>query len=372
MNTTETKLLEAIEESCKRNMAKNKVLASLTAAQAVYESGIGASHVETTKNLYGIPADNQYTGAVWSLETEQLYDTRDDYPGVDVLLKVYDNYDQAIDDWIKYILTTRRSDKGPLKYQNIPGTTDYKKAVKFLVRDDYQRDHLIRNNDPAYESTVVSIIEKYELYKWDQAVLSGKFTTEPPKTYYVRLSADDPVIFSDTNLDNAKEISSNNNKAKVFTEDGTIVFNPWEETGIMYKVMLEWGMAATQIFASKNLIDAKAEAEKHTGYKVFDNDGATIYDPWVVAAEKKQDFGNPNIKKSIQQIPGALIVLENVPLYRRYQDKNPVRFISGKFYFFDNKVLEGRVRITNTRDPRVINGKDPSKVIGFVDLNRVV
>lgn len=371
MNTTETKLLEAIEESCKRNMAKNKVLASLTAAQAVYESNLGVSHVSSTNNLYGIPADNQYTGAVWSLETEQLYDTKDDYPGVDVLLKVYDNYDQSIDDWIKYILTTRRSEKGPLKYQNIPGTTDYKKAVKFLIRDDYQRDHLIRHNDPAYESTVISIIEKYELYKWDQAVISGEYTTEPPKTYYVRLSVDDPVIFSDTSLDNAKEIASNNNKAKVFAEDGTIVFNPWEETGVMYRVMLEWNMQTTQIFASKNLIDAKEEAEKHTGYKVFDDNGTVVHDPWVIA-DAQPDFGNPNVKKSIQQIPGAIVVLNNVPVYRRYKDKNPFRFLTGKFFFFDNKVLDGRVRITNTRNPRVINGKDPSKIIGFVDLNRVV
>lgn len=367
MTAQEIKFLQKIKKACRTQMKINGILSSVTAAQAIYESNWGTKdYVLDTNNLFRILIDKSWTGMCYSLDSKQLYDSKYDCTGTDTLIRVYDSYDQCIEDWIQYILNERRSENGPLKYKNVVGVTDYKKCVNIYIRDGYIKDHLYDYNDPAYESIMISLVEKYELYKWDDVsdidIVSSK--------YYVKMNKDSESIFSDTNKENAISIAKSNRGYMVFNEKDELVTNPWEvdDSGPMYRVRLDWDLPNTQIDATKILADARESAEKHPGYKVYEGDkGIMIYDPW----EKKvieEDNGSIKSKSVFVSRPGDIIKLENMPVYKNPSSTIPFVFLTGTYYFFDGKIINGCARITKSKDPNVLNGKDPSKVIGFIKV----
>lgn len=364
------RFLDSIEFACKKQMATNKVLASLTAAQAIYESKWGEKyHIAETNNLFNMQ-QRMNSGKFYSCAHHAVFERYEDYAIVmaldDILLKVYDSYDQCIEDWVSYILTTRRSEKGPLKFQNIPGVTDYKKAVKFLIRDDYQRDHLFQNNDPAYESEIVTIIENNELYKWDQEVLNGEYKQTP--VMYSVVDKNKQVIIKDENLDNCKMVCDNNNKSVVIDQDESVVYDPYARTSDdpFYRVRLDADAADSQILLTQNYQDAVEEAKKHTGFKVYDENNKLVHDPWIQTINITST--QPGVKTVDIVSSGHVKMLNNTPVYRKATDKNPIKFLTGKYYFYDTRIINNRARITDTTDPKVIGGKDPTKIVGFVDV----
>ena len=367
MTAKEIKFLQKIKNVCRSQMKINGILSSTTAAMAIYESNWGTrDYVLDTNNLFRILVDDSWSGMCYSLDTKQLYDSKIDCTGSDTLIRVYDSYEQCIEDWIQYILNVRRSENGPLKYKNIVGITDYKKCINIFIRNGYIKDHLYNYNDPSYESTILSLIEKYELYKWDDVsdidIASSK--------YYVKINKDKESIFIDTNKNNAISIAKNNRGYMVFNERNELVLNPWaiDESGPMYRVRLDWDHPNTQIDATKILIDARETAEKHPGYKVYEGDkGVMIYDPWK-KKEIEKDDGSIKSKPVLIVRPGDAVKLDNTPVYKNTTSVNPFIFLTGMYYYFDDKIINGFARITKIKDAKVLNGKDPSKVIGFIKV----
>lgn len=366
MTSTEIKFLEKIKNTCRSQLKINKILASVTAAQAIYESNWGSKEfVKDTNNLYRILVDDTWTGMCYSLDSKELYESKSDCRGTETLIRVYDNYDQCIEDFIQYVLNERRSENGPFLYRNVVGITDYTKCVKTYIRDGYIEKHLFDYNDPTYESNIIGIIEKYELFNWDDVTDIDAIITK----YYVKALAADTAIFVDTNKANAITVASGNRGYKVFDQNNNVVVDPWivDEKTPMYRVRLEWDKPATQIGATKILADAKTTASTHTGYKVFEGEaGKLIYNPWEKIDVGVINNNDPTPTSVIVSNPGDIIKLNNRPVYKTATASNPFIFLTGTYYLFDGKIINGRARITKTNDPKVINGKDPSKIIGFI------
>lgn len=364
----ESKFLTDIKNACKDQMKINSVLASVTAAQAIYESNWGTTdYCASTNNLFRVLVDSNWTGKCYSLESKKMYVSKNDYSGTDTLIKVYNTYSQCIEDRTSYIITARKSSNGPFKYRNIVGITDYKKCINMYVRDGYLKDQLNDYKDPKYESVLIALVEKYKLYEWDNDIINGGTVSSVKIEYSVKMSKDDIAPLLQTlNIQNAEYVAGNNRGYKVFDGSNTLITDPWvvNDSDPMFRVRLSWDKQDTQLVATKILEDAKDTAKRHTGYKVFDSNGNIVYDPW----SKEPTTPASNISHVVIVRPGDIVILDNTPVYRSYDDKNPFTFLTGKFYYYDSKIFNNRARITTTNDPKYINGKDPSKITGIIKV----
>ena len=140
----------------------------------------------------------------------------------------------------------------------------------------------------------------------------------------------------------------------------------------VYRVRLAWDKRDTQIYAGPSLEDARAEARKHEGYKIYQDDkGMMIEDPWVkfdtepkeqTLKEKLKDEG---FSRFIHPGAGESIVLTDRPVYRFPGDVHPFTKVTGTFYFYDSQTVKGRAKIV-----RKYNGekfKKPTDIFGYID-----
>ncbi|HER4572564.1 TPA: glucosaminidase domain-containing protein, partial [Streptococcus pyogenes NGAS641] len=110
--------LDNIKQGCLDGWVKYKILPSLTAAQAILESGWGKHAPHNA--LFGIKADSSWTGKSFDTKTQEEYQ-----PGVvtDIVdrFRAYGSWDESILDHGKFLNDNPR-------YKAVVGETDYKKA----------------------------------------------------------------------------------------------------------------------------------------------------------------------------------------------------------------------------------------------------
>lgn len=132
-------------------MERHKIPASITLAQGLLESGAGNSALtKKSNNHFGIKADKSWNGR----KTSSMDNGRKCY------FRVYDDPRDSYEDHSKFLV-------GRGRYASLfeLKETDYKGWAKGLKKAGYAED-------PAYPQKLISLIERYELYKYDR--MSGK------------------------------------------------------------------------------------------------------------------------------------------------------------------------------------------------------
>lgn len=154
--------LEVIHAAVVRDMKQTGILASLTAAQALLESGRGNSSLARMyNNLFGMKRSTDWTGKTVDLPTTEY---RDGVPyTVIATWKVYNNWSESIAD---HSALFNKYDR----YKNLRGLTDYKLACRYVREDGYA-------TSPTYTDSLIKVIEMYKLYDWDKEAISGGGTT---------------------------------------------------------------------------------------------------------------------------------------------------------------------------------------------------
>jgi hypothetical protein len=148
--------INKVKDKAVTDMKSHGVLASLTIAQAILESGWGSSNLATTaNNLFGIKR-NGYDNYVTVTTTEEI-----DGEIVEVVaeFRKYNSWDESIADHTLY-LTTRELSEGVLRYGNLLWKTDYKEVCKLILEDGY-------STYSTYTQLLVDLIERYKLYEYD-------------------------------------------------------------------------------------------------------------------------------------------------------------------------------------------------------------
>ncbi|HEL1377626.1 TPA: glucosaminidase domain-containing protein, partial [Streptococcus equi subsp. equi] len=146
--------LDKIKQGCLDGWTKYKILPSLTAAQAILESGWGkyAPH----NALFGIKADSSWTGKSFNTKTQEEYQ-----PGVvtDIVdrFRAYDSWDESILDHGQFLVDNPR-------YKSVVGETDYKKACHAIKAAGYA-------TASDYAELLIQLIEENNLQKWDKEAL---------------------------------------------------------------------------------------------------------------------------------------------------------------------------------------------------------
>lgn len=153
MKYSDVSFLTALKPFVLADMSSSGILASLTAAQAFIESNKGNSGLtQQANNLFGIKG--KYNGEsvkMWTTEYVNGAPIR-----VLADFRKYPSWLESIADHSSLFNRLKR-------YENLRGAKDYVQACKDVQKDGYA-------TSPSYANTLISTINKYELYLWDAEV----------------------------------------------------------------------------------------------------------------------------------------------------------------------------------------------------------
>ena len=201
---------------------KTGILASVSLAQFILESGYGKSELaQNANNCFGMKkslSGNTWGNSTWdgvSIYTKKTQEQNSDgsYETITVDFRKYPCVEDSIADHSAYLLGAMNGSRK--RYEGIAGMTDYK-AVAQLIKDGGYATSL------SYVQNLCGIIERWNLTQYDLA-------------------------------------------------------NAAEPTQIWYRVRKSWADAKSQKGAFHVLSNAKACADENPGYSVFDESGKAIY-----------------------------------------------------------------------------------------------
>ena len=200
---------------------KSGILASVSLAQFILESGYGKSELaQNANNVFGMKkslSGNTWGGSSWdgkSVYTKKTKEQNSDgsYVTVTADFRKYPCIEDSIADHSAYLLGAVNGSKP--RYAGLKGCTDYKKAVQIIKDGGYA-------TSLTYVQKLCSIIERWELTQYDAV--------------------------------------------------------PGESTVEWYRVRKAWADSKSQKGAFKVLSNAKECADENPGYSVFDNNGKAVY-----------------------------------------------------------------------------------------------
>ena len=198
---SEADVIKKVGPLCTADMKKSGILASVTLAQFILESGYGKSELaQAANNVFGMKkslSGNTWSGAAWDGKSVYTKKTQED-DGTGKLYTItadfrkYPCIEDSIADHSAYLLGAKNGSK--LRYEGLKGCTDYKKAVQNLTQYD------------TAGSAQTDNVVWYRVRKtWsDAASQKGAFKI----------------------LDNAKACADDNPGYSVFDGDGVKIYTP--------------------------------------------------------------------------------------------------------------------------------------------------
>lgn len=219
-NMANEDIVKCVGELCAADMKNTGILASVSVAQFILESGYAKSELaQIANNCFGMKCSlsgNTWTGSSWDGESKYTKETQEfvdsAYVTVTADFRAYPNIEASIADHSAYLLGAKKEDG--LRYDGLKGEKDYRTAVQIIKDGGYA-------TAPDYVDKVCNIIEEYSL----------------------------------TVYDGQEE-------------------NPSEE---WYRVRKSWSDKKSQIGAYHNLEYAKNEADANPGYSVYNENGVKVY-----------------------------------------------------------------------------------------------
>ena len=200
---------------------KTGILASLSLAQFILESGYGKSELaQNANNVFGMKCSlsgNTWSGSTWDGKSKYTKQTQEQNPDGSMVtitadFRKYSCIEDSISDHSAYLLGAKNGSK--LRYDGLKGCADYKKAAQ-IVKDGGYATSL------TYVEKLISIIERWNLTQYD---VKEQETTV--KWYRVRKSWEDSKSQKGAFkiLDNAKKCADDNPGYAVFDSDGVKVY----------------------------------------------------------------------------------------------------------------------------------------------------
>ncbi len=221
-NLTEAQVIAKVGALFTADQKKSGILASVSMAQFILESGYGKSELALrANNCFGMKkslSGNTWGGSTWdgsSAYTKKTQEQNADgsYVTITADFRRYSCVEDSIADHSAYLLGAKNGNK--LRYDGLKGCTDYKKAAQIIKDGGYATSR-------TYVEKLCSIIERWKLTQYD-----------------VEGEASDEVKY--------------------------------------YRVRKSWEDSASQLGAYTVLANAKDMADKHPGYEVYDWNGKQVY-----------------------------------------------------------------------------------------------
>lgn len=167
VNLTEAQAVAKIGALCRADQRSSGILASISAAQFILESGYGKSELaQNANNCFGMKkslSGNTWTGSTWdgtSVYTKKTQEQNADgsYETITADFRKYPCVEDSVADHSAYLLGAKNGRS--LRYKGIKGMTDYKKVAQ-LIKDGGYATSL------TYVDKLCSIIEEWNLTQYD-------------------------------------------------------------------------------------------------------------------------------------------------------------------------------------------------------------
>ena len=221
-NLTEGQVIAKVGPLFTADQKKSGILASVSMAQFILESGYGKSELaQGANNCFGMKkslSGNTWEDSVWdgtSVYTKKTREQRADrsYVAITADFRRYGCVEDSIADHSAYLLRAKNGSK--LRYDGLKGCTDYKKAVQIIKDGGYA-------TSLTYVDKLCSIIERWKLTQYDVA----SETSDVVKYYRVRKSWEDvkSQLGAYTILDNAKAMADKHPGYEVYDWNGKQVY----------------------------------------------------------------------------------------------------------------------------------------------------
>lgn len=219
-NLSEAEVIAKVGSLFTADQKASGILASVSLAQFILESGYGKSELaQNANNVFGMKkslSGNTWGGSAWdgiSIYTKKTQEYENGaYVTVTADFRKYPSVEKSIADHSAYLLGAKNGTK--LRYAGLRGCMDYKKAVQIIKDGGYA-------TSPTYVENLCSIIERWKLTQYDAADAGA--------------------------------------------------------AEVWYRVRKTWADAASQKGAFHSLANAKKCADENAGYSVFDESGKNLY-----------------------------------------------------------------------------------------------
>ena len=164
--TDNAAFIETVGEMARKDQEKTGILACITTAQAILESGWGKSELAVNaKNLFGMKkslSGNTWPGSVWDGKSVYSKNTKEVYASgpatVRADFRAYKSWVESVADHSAYLAGARNG--SALRYAGLVGETDYKKAAEIIKAGGYA-------TAPDYVSKLCRIVEQYNLTQYN-------------------------------------------------------------------------------------------------------------------------------------------------------------------------------------------------------------
>lgn len=227
-NLSEKEVIEKVGSLFTADQKKNGILASVSLAQFILESGYGKTDLaQNANNCFGMKcklSGNTWTGSTWDGKSKYTKITKECYDGVNYVdvkadFRKYPSISKSIGDHSAYLLGAMNGSKK--RYAGLKGCKDYRKAITIIKNGGYA-------TDPKYIDKICNIIERWDLTKYD-----------------------------------VKSNSDSNSSS--------------QDEDILYRVRKTWTNVSSQKGAFHEFDNAKKCANEHPGYSVYDEKGKILY-----------------------------------------------------------------------------------------------
>ena len=179
LDLTGQQAADKIGELCKADMQKSGILASVSAAQFILESGYGKSELaQNANNCFGMKCSlsgNTWTGSVWDGKSKYTKKTKEEYQAgkmttITADFRKYASVEDSVADHSAYLLGAMDGKKK--RYAGLSGCKDYKKAIQIIKAGGYATSE-------TYVESLCSVIEKWKLMQYDEGSQVSSFPVCP-------------------------------------------------------------------------------------------------------------------------------------------------------------------------------------------------
>lgn len=203
-NLSDERVIAKIGALFTADQEKTGILASVSFAQFILESGYGKSELaQNANNCFGMKkslSGNTWGGSSWdgsSIYTKQTKEQNPDgtYETITADFRKYPCVEDSIADHSAYLLGAKNGSE--LRYAGLKGCTDYKKAIQIIKDGGYA-------TSLTYVEKLCSIIDKWNLTQYD-----AKQSTTSTDDNYPTVPFTVKVIIDDLNYRSTPEMGDN-------------------------------------------------------------------------------------------------------------------------------------------------------------------
>lgn len=246
-----------------KEMKRTGVPASITLAQGILESNAGQSVLATKgNNHFGIKCHNDWRGKTMKMDDNAPKECFRVYPNAEASFRDHSDFLRSRDRY-KSLFELRQ--------------TDYKGWARGLKKAGYA-------TDPGYADKLITLIEDYELYRFDKGV---KVSVKPPleieEPKVVQLESRPGMKYQESvTFSTARKVYSQNGVPFVYAEAGETYASIAVSNGLFLKELLKFNDYEQEVALEPGtmvyLARKKAQGPVGVNKYVVEKDGETLRD----------------------------------------------------------------------------------------------